>query len=856
MRKSRLRKLALVMLLAATSLSTVPDQIPADYTITNDAEWGTIPAGLLSGGGIIDVAGGDYAVVTLSNLNPSSELIFRQRSWDADRPTLRIVFSNVSNLTFQNFWFLSESWQASPDPCIKLTNTTETIVFEDCEISGNYRGTRSPVYDPLDQLPEMNGIYGTVAAGGVSFDTTYSGNDAKWIGDRLAAGTGYSAVVTATGGTGASCTFDVDGSGNISITAQTAGSGYTDTRDAMYTVRLPDGGSGMRVLRELMPDGVEADGSHVNDGITFRRCTFDMLNNAARPNYPQNGVGTGSLLFEDCVFTRIYMDYIAGGAQETGLRDIRLVNCFMTTPFGLALDMQNPHGDALQTWDDQSAPDQTTADSIDVSVEGGIIIIGPARGAPQGLFLTDKETGIRNHNYRVAGLTVLTDGSWPIRISNSSGCYIYRCIAALYNVANYSTTATIYLQGNIGEPSFVGDCIAEAYSLNANDISSGNITLTAHNSSSYSTVFADPHSTPETAAEVETAFTPNIAYAGKGPWGDGYITNGRVDRTMEPTVVIWSDQVNATLSDSIESGWSLCLNGGPLTGRTFTVNTGTLWEADDAAGTGATQLTSPFSLTPGKYYEARHTASGSPGTAVTQTFTASDSSASLTFASTTAAVVAGFRAMYGNGTTNVTVGDYYEVTIDVGASDAAREVTLFTLTSTNNIAAASDVTINTNACTRQTTATGKVQCFTYALGAASGATTATLRITNNSAGTWGQIQVAVFVSYPSSGTPVDAVEGAVASGTSTSTASDVSISNGGHMFCAGGYASSGGSSPLAPTWNGTDTLVEDYDASIEGAPFWVGHVVCTETNTTRDLALPANGSGSKTILAISWGPPA
>ena len=856
-------RLALALLLSTRIVvPAAPPEPPADFVIDTQAKWNkaTWPGGLDTAGGYVDVVGVDFDPVTLSNINPTGPLVFRKRSGDAQLPSVRMVLTNVSNLTFKNIRVFSNSWQDSPEPCLKFTGTFTSIAFDDCEVFGNYRGLLNTTYDPSQPLPEMHGIYGKIVSGGVQFSTTYVNGattyDAKWIGDRLAPGS-YSAVVTATGGAGAECNFTVDGSGNIGITSQNPGSGYTDTRAEMYTVRLPDGGSGMRVLRELMPDGIEADGTASNNGLIFRRCHFDMLNNAVRPTYPQAGVGSNPMIFEDCIWTRIHMDYVASGDGDFGARDVIFRGGHMTTPFGLDTDMQNPHGDRAQNWS-QASP-VTAGPNLRWIFEAVTMSILTGRGRPQGLFLTNKENGNRTQfAFRICGCTILTDGNWPIKLTNPDACFLYRNTVVLERMALAgSTPVRINLDGTAGEPSFIGNCITEEIVKRSFDVAENNLLLTPANSAAYSAAFADPHGSFTTLAGIEAAFTTLPAHAGKGAVGsDGYRINGRVDRNLEPTVVLWDNLLNVVGNTLVTGQWRCCLPGGPEAGRDFTVNTGELWEADNSAGTGAVQLSSPFRLTPGKYYWPKHMSSATPGATLTQTFTPVGGGRAITFASTTAATVAGYRGRFGTDET-VNAGTYYEELVDIGAPHVNRVVTIETTTGSNNIANDGDVLLGGVATARRLGAGTAFQMHTIAVGEAGGVTQMLVRVNNNAAGSFNRCRIGVHVTYPAGGsaTPHDGKSSGVVTGTGTATATGLAIPAGGYVIAFCGYTAVN-TNTLSPTWSGTDTLVQDDQYVSENAtPIYCGHVNVSET-TTRNFALPANGSGGKIAMAISFPAPA
>lgn len=85
----------------------------------------------------------------------------------------------------------------------------------------------------------------------------------------------------------------------------------------------------------------------------------------------------------------------------------------------------------------------------------------------------------------------------------------------------------------------------------------------------------------------------------------------------------------------------------------------------------------------------------------------------------------------------------------------------------------------------------------------------------------------------------------VISGTDLSVA-DIECQNGGVVIaCAFGAATGG----MTSSWNGTDSAVEDNDASYLGNNLWAGHVLTTEDSTVRDYTITSQYGGGMSAVA-------
>lgn len=213
----------------------------------------------------------------------------------------------------------------------------------------------------------------------------------------------------------------------------------------------------------------------------------------------------------------------------------------------------------------------------------------------------------------------------------------------------------------------------------------------------------------------------------------------------------------------------------------------------------------------------------------------------------------GYRGTYQSLATVATGGSYTLASCDIGRSHANRVVTLLINTGPAVVTGVSDVTVNGSACTRRAGSGAVFQIWDVALGAASGATMADIVVANTSGSNMTRLSVSVVTVYPASATPIDAVLSAQANTTLTATASDIEVVTGGPLIVFGGYGAQATGNPLAPTWNGVDTPVADFNNVLGSfGSLYVGRLTATESNTTRDLTLPATVIGAKFIGGISY----
>lgn len=128
---------------------------------------------------------------------------------------------------------------------------------------------------------------------------------------------------------------------------------------------------------------------------------------------------------------------------------------------------------------------------------------------------------------------------------------------------------------------------------------------------------------------------------------------------------------------------------------------------------------------------------------------------------------------------------------------------------------------------------------------------ATLRV-QYLAGTPTRKAVSIWVAYPNNHIPLD-FGGATANTSTPATIANLKVQAGGFLVYAGGQNAISGS--FTTTWGGVDAVVEDADAQIETGTYTSGHINATRSSDIDDLVMTQAVSGTKRIVAATWGPP-
>lgn len=194
-------------------------------------------------------------------------------------------------------------------------------------------------------------------------------------------------------------------------------------------------------------------------------------------------------------------------------------------------------------------------------------------------------------------------------------------------------------------------------------------------------------------------------------------------------------------------------------------------------------------------------------------------------------------------TANVASGSSYTFSATAVGTAHAQRIVLLGVMQTQTISA---LTVAGNAASL-VDSNGQFSLWQVAL--ASG-TTADIVVTI-SVGTSARCVVAVWAGYPASSTKVDSGND-TKSGTTDAVISDLECVNGGFVVYVGGQTGVLGA--FGTTWGGVDAVVEDTDQQVESvATFTAGHILTTENQTLNDLTMAETVSGSKQLVAASYG---
>lgn len=111
--------------------------------------------------------------------------------------------------------------------------------------------------------------------------------------------------------------------------------------------------------------------------------------------------------------------------------------------------------------------------------------------------------------------------------------------------------------------------------------------------------------------------------------------------------------------------------------------------------------------------------------------------------------------------------------------------------------------------------------------------------------------IARWVIYPTSTTPVDAVEAESGSG-ATAGALDLATTAGGFALAVTAHNSS---TATTWAWTGSESVTEDLDLALGGSARWsAASFLVTVSSTTNDLTASWSGGANHCIAAASWGP--
>lgn len=608
------------------------DTITYDYLITNDAEWTStfaLGAATLSGK-TIAVAPGNYTSKTISSFNPAATVRVISSSASSKPQIDQLVLNGASKLTFEDLRIVSSAWSSSSAACISFTSSNSDLAFKRCDVLGNYRGTVDFDIDTnSDTYPEYAVIRPVFNGSGVVTSFAIGRNN---VGDLLADGNyamtfhNYGGITFTVAPVG---NFDVVGGIITSANFVSGGSSNANTSTGAGIRSNLLRWAGQQTMVSYLPNGAGPSSSTVSGSLLFEDCNFRLMNKAISGSVAPGG----SFTVRGCTFDKIYQDFMQFGGTA-GSYTVTVEDCFATRPFSY-MDAGDPHSDWMQFF--------TTSGSHawgNITVERNIFIQGSARGAQQGIFISDSPSGGYDNVRIVGNLFVNREASQGFILDDPIDGFIYRNAFVRFDptdTARNVSTINANLTGVITGDVFIGDNIWEGGPIG--EASDASVRLGFLGGTlSYGSVFVNHTGPRTTVSEIASAYTPQAAYAGKGPFGDtAYINHaGRTtNRNLEPTVVKFASIINQTASTSVSSNWSRLVGG--VNGRSITISGGEYRTADDRLGTNATAWTSSAgTVTLGKFIQVRHTTGVAGSVTTTTTLTIGDRS--YNFQSTTVPV--------------------------------------------------------------------------------------------------------------------------------------------------------------------------------------------------------------------------
>lgn len=623
-----------------------------DYVIASDADWATIPAPLLSGGGSIGVTPGvAYTTKTLT-MRPSAELTF-DTTVPGQMPRIpNLILQDCANLGFGDLEFVTAAWPRGDAPAVAWKSATAGpgiggIRFFAGATRGNYRGNVDFNFDPAkNDYPEYASIIPQFAADGTLASLIIIN---ATVGDLLADGTYTLDFSNAASGNGITfstfptATMTVAGGiiTGTTITGVGASSATTTINTSTGILSKVITWAGQQRMIDYLAYGHQAiSGSGfksvgiVPGAVMFGDHRMSLLFNGFKSN-----VGS-RIEFTGTEFDLIYGDTVAFGLEnqdpEVIMRWVR-----STRPFSKTGDPGDPHSDlGMQMFMTKTGGNTTLASLRKVICYGNVVDIGAARGNGQVFFFADPPaTGNVGYGGMIAGniaMIRLQNNSVSLESADAAAAW-YNTVLHNFPAENDGGVATIGLGsasgGKVYGDSVAGRNIAEA--IGAGSAGGGtvernrfpNLALGSSGSAlSYMTVMPGFNGPKGTVAEIVAAVTPAAGYAEYGAVQPGFVdfVNRTINWAIIPHYVRFAPLTGQATGASVNSPWQRV--SGPPGSVNFNVTNGQLQVANDASGSGATAAASSGGFTTTGYAEkfirvTGHTTSGAGSTATISTVT-------------------------------------------------------------------------------------------------------------------------------------------------------------------------------------------------------------------------------------------
>lgn len=626
---------------------------PADFIVTNDAEWDAAITAVVAGQ-VIEVSGANFTNRQISTVDKGGYFTIRSADSSSEIPALTIT--NSSNIDLTGLRLIHKDWPFSVSGIVSFIGNVTNVRMWGGEIAHGYGNSTNPdviangglpvPFDTAAQLPEYARTDNVTNAATTSSNLALNWQEPgahNWGRvtvfnrgtDDVYVKLGEDNTVVATTGD----TLVAAGGSTVLTKSQFLGGGINTLPSYIACISVagtPEINARTEIgLGVYLAAAFQKDGSGVLTNVDFRNLHIHDVRDGFKFGYS----GTG--IFFNNLIERGYQD-----AFSFGSGDIPPTSCWILRNNVVAMfaragraenlngDANDPHADNIQFFGNDGVPPFTLENWRGIRIAGNRYIDGNVRAdvGGQGTFLSDMP-GLANAVYEdVYIVAALDSGGAPRGISiDGKDIYVYDCTTFNADANSQSGTIVSPLDNSIG---YVDRSIAEAISK-ATTNEAGDIvtdTIAGDNviidgvTNTHANLFTAFTPKPSTLAEGIAGYTP-----APGGAGDGYGAIGSqvVDWTttdpdqvikwdLLPAVWYFPEVTGAALSMLTETESSRVM-GGPLSGQQVVPDPGV--EVQIASDEGHTSIVTAWTsvnttLNQGQFIKARATSSASNATSV------------------------------------------------------------------------------------------------------------------------------------------------------------------------------------------------------------------------------------------------
>lgn len=609
-----------------------PIVAPADFIVTNDAQWDAVFANSAAAlvGKIVEVAAPSSAFTprTIANKDvwtAGGRLTIRSANSGSGIPALTLS-GTVRAIDFSGLNFQMRGWPRLQRGCVYFDNGTfgKLRFLNGTTFRHGYSASlldydtdfQYPEYDRIDNLQTATTVSATYP---LTWKDTTTPGLTGWIEFF---NNGANGVRVAVGGAGVVATTGsplVPAGGRLRISTD-----VTPTTTTHFAVLAVAGTSAVNARTEIgltqyLADAFISSGTAVVEDVEIRNCVFRDLGSAIKGFGPQN------LIVMDCDFDRIYQDIAAPSLRPGGTAYyLRNLECIPFSRAGIAAtlngDARDPHGDQYQSFGDGSG----TLGPIYYA--GNRIRVGALRAGvnQQGIFLSDNDITPSYNNIFIISTMQVGGSSRALDVGEAGfparNVMVYGASVVAWDDAA-STAPAVSFVTDQPDSIYIGSTIAR--NITSGLLEDGVVRLSGV--ASPAAVFPNLGNltTATTRAQIEAAITTAAEGAGLG----AAATANAIDWTTTdhtavirwenvPSGVAWAALVNQAIASVITLPLRKVLN--PRAAQAVSVGAGTEWRK--VAADGVTELqawtTSPGTIEPGQFIQIRRTSGGSLETVV------------------------------------------------------------------------------------------------------------------------------------------------------------------------------------------------------------------------------------------------